>query len=76
MHIFPAGAAPVAPAGSIAADTVADAVDAAELFDVDMDQFAGSRLSRMILGRESAGAIRGGAWPRRRSRQGNAADSL
>src|SRR6478609_3901900 len=41
MHVFPADAALVALAGSIAGDAMADAVDAAKLLDVDMDQFAG-----------------------------------
>ena len=41
MHVFPADAALVALAGSIAGDAMADAVDAAELLDVDMDELAG-----------------------------------
>jgi hypothetical protein len=40
VDILPAGPALVARAGAIAGDAVADAVDAAELLDVDMDEFA------------------------------------
>jgi hypothetical protein len=36
-----AGAAPVTPAGAIAGDAMADALDAAQLLDVDVDQLAG-----------------------------------
>ena len=41
MQVFPAGAALVALARAVAADAMADAVDAAELPDVDVDQLAG-----------------------------------
>ena len=41
VEIFPAGAALVALAGAITGDAVADAVDAAEFLDVDVDEFAG-----------------------------------
>lgn len=36
-----ADAAPVALSGAIAGDAMADALDAAELLDVDVDEFAG-----------------------------------
>jgi hypothetical protein len=41
VDLFPAGAALVALAGSIAGDAMADAADATKLLDVDVDQFAG-----------------------------------
>src|SRR5215471_3230828 len=40
MDILPTDAAAVALAGAIAGDAVADAVEAAELFDIDVEQFA------------------------------------
>src|SRR5579859_2042177 len=40
MDILPAGPALVALAGTITGDAMADAVDATELLDVDMDEFA------------------------------------
>jgi hypothetical protein len=42
MHELPADTTPIAPAGAIAGDAMADAVDAAELLDVNMDEFAGT----------------------------------
>ena len=41
VHVFPAHAAAVALASAIAGDAVADLVELAELFDVDVDQLAG-----------------------------------
>src|SRR4051794_38149443 len=41
VEILPVGAALVALCGAIAGDAVADASDAAELLDVDVDEFAG-----------------------------------
>ena len=41
MDVLPTDAAAVALSPAIAGDAVADAVDPSELFDVDMDQFAG-----------------------------------
>jgi hypothetical protein len=40
MQVFPAGAALAALAVAITGDAVADAVDATELLDVDVDQLA------------------------------------
>src|SRR4051812_15423713 len=40
MHILPADPALIALTGAVASDAMADAIDAAELLDVDMDQFA------------------------------------
>ena len=40
VEILPAVAAPVALAGSVAGDAVARSVEAAELLDVDVDEFA------------------------------------
>jgi len=40
VQVLPALAPPVALARTIAGDAVADAVDPAELLDVDMDEFA------------------------------------
>src|ERR1700722_16906599 len=42
MHIFPADPAGLALAGALAGDAVADAIELAELFDVDVDDLAGS----------------------------------
>ena len=41
MDELPADAAAVALAGAVAGDAVADALEAAELLDVDVDQLAG-----------------------------------
>ena len=41
MHIFPADPAGVALAGAVAGDAVADAIELAELLDVDVDDLAG-----------------------------------
>ena len=41
MHIFPADPAGVALAGPVAGDPVADPIELAELFDVDVDDLAG-----------------------------------
>src|SRR4051812_3841884 len=41
VEVFPAGAALAALPGAVAGDAVADAVDPAELLDVDVDQLAG-----------------------------------
>src|SRR6202161_1313346 len=42
MHIFPADPASVALADPVAGDPVTDAIELAELFDVDVDDLAGS----------------------------------
>ena len=42
MHIFPADPSGLALAGALAGDAVADAIELAELFDVDVDDLAGS----------------------------------
>src|SRR5690606_24728250 len=59
---LPAGAAPAALAGAIAGDAMADAVDAAELLGIEVDQFAGplplvaADLARRVEGGEPAEA--------------------
>ena len=41
MDVFPADASVVALAGAVTRDAVADPVESAELFDVDVDHLAG-----------------------------------
>jgi hypothetical protein len=61
MHVFPADAALVALAGSIAGDAMADAVDAAKLLDVDTPTVETGRCKRRAM----AGPDR--RWRRSRS---------
>ncbi len=53
MDELPADAAAVALAGAVAGDAVADLIELAELFDVDVDQLAG------LLALISAGRLGG-----------------
>ena len=52
MHIFPSDSAGVALAGAVAGDPMADAIELAELFDVDVEDLAwgGSLVAAHRLG--------------------------
>jgi hypothetical protein len=52
-----AAAAPAALAGAVASDAVADAIDTAELLDVDMNQLAGPLA---LIADDLAGRLEGG----------------
>jgi len=62
MHILPtqaaSGSASIALAGAVTGDAMTDAVDAAELFDIDVDQFA-----------QPVALVSNDRWPRRKRRK-------